>query len=139
MSLELRDVPGLPSPDINPPIIAQSGDPFSALRVAHLIARLPRGQAVRLRDVVDQLNHDYLGWSFDRTVVVSVLVQLQSNWSADYRSRAGIALVDGPAGEEVIIEDSARVEPWILRQVERLAADCREQLRVFAREEGVTP
>jgi hypothetical protein len=139
MSLELRDVSGLPPPDINPPVIAQSGDPFSALRVAHLVARLPRGRAVRLRDIVDQLNHEYLDWSFDRKVVVSVLVQLQSNWSADYRSREGIALLDGPAGEEVVIEDSARVEPWIVRQVERLAADCRAQLRRFARDEGVTP
>lgn len=139
MSLDLRDVPELPRPDVNPPIVARSGDPFSALRVAHLVARLPRGRAIRLRDVVDQLNHDYLDWSFDRTVVVAVLVQLQSNWTADYRSRDGIVLADGPAGEEVVIEDSARVEPWLVRQVERLAADCREQLREFAREEGSTP
>lgn len=139
MTLDLNDVPGLPRPDLNPPVVARSGDPFSALRVAHLVARLPRGRAVRLRDMVDQLNHDYLDWSFDRTVVVAVLVQLQSNWSADYRSRDGIALADGPAGEEVTIEDSARVEPWIVRQVERLAADCRDHLRAFAREEGATP
>jgi hypothetical protein len=139
MALPLREVAGLPDPNMAPPVVARSGDPFSALRVAHLVARLPRGASVRLRDIVDQLNHDYLDWSFDRSVVASVLVQLQSNWSADYRSRDGNLLADGPAGEEVVIEDSARVEPWIVRQVERLAAECREELRAFAREGGATP
>lgn len=136
MSLELRHVAGLPQPTINPPVIAQSGDPFSALRVAHLVARLPRGKSIRLRDVVDQLNHDYLDWSFDRSVVLSVLVQLQANWTADYRSGEGIQLLDEDTGEELIVEDSPRSESWMVRQVERLAADCREQLRTFARDEG---
>ncbi len=139
MTFELRDVEGLPDPHLSPPVVAQSGDPFSALRVAHLLARLPRGRAVRLRDVVDRLNAEYLDWSFDRSVVLSVLVQLQANWMADYRNRQGILLEEGAAGEEVVIEDSPRVEPWLVRQVERLAADCREQLRAFARDEGATP
>ena len=139
MALELREVAGLPDPHLNPPVLAQSGDPFSGLRVVHALARLPRGRSVRLRDVVDRLNADYLDWAFSRSVVLSVVVQLQANWMTDYRNREGIQLSEGEAGEEVTIEDSARVEPWLVRQVERLVAECREQLRAFAREEGATP
>lgn len=137
--LELRPLAGLPDPNIDPPTIAQSGDPFAALRVVHLLARLPRGRPVRLRDVVDRLNSDYLDWSFSRPVVVGVIVQLQSNWLADYRNRDGILLEEDSAGPTVTIEDSTRVDPWIVRQADRLAADCRAALRLFARDEGTTP
>ena len=136
MSLDLRDVSGLPAPDLRPPTIAEAGDPFAALRIAHLFARLPRGEAVRLRDIVDRLNADYLDWSFSRPVVVALAVQLQANWAADFRTTAGFELRDGTHGEEIVIEDSSRAEPWLVRQVERLAADCRERLRAFARDEG---
>jgi hypothetical protein len=132
-------VPGLPDPDIDPPNVARSGDPFSALRITHLFARLPRGVAVRVRDIVDRLNADHLDWSFSRPVVLDVIVQLQSNWMADYRNTSGIVLEEGEAGPELTIEDSSRVDPWVVRQVERLAAECRQQLRDFAREEGATP
>ena len=137
--IELRPLAGLPDPNIDPPTVAQSGDPFAALRVVHLLARLPRGRPVRLRDVVDRLNQEYLDWSFSRTVVAGVVVQLQSNWLADYRSRDGILLEEGTAGPTVTIEDSGRVDPWIIRQADRLAAECREQLRLFARDEGALP
>ena len=136
MPLPVRDVLGLPAADLHPPTVAESGDPFSALRVAHLLARIERGTAVRLRDVVDQLNSDYLDWSFSRPVVVSVVVQLQANWVADFRTTAGFDLADGPHGEEITIEDSPRSEPWLVRQVERIAAECRDRLRDFARDEG---
>lgn len=139
MSLETREVPSLPDPNINPPLIAESGDPFAAVRVAHLVARIPRGKPVRLRDIVDRLNADYLDWSFSRPVVVSVLIQLQANWRTDYRTREGIVLGDGTHGEEVVIEDTSRVEPWLVRQVERLAGECRERLVIFARDEGGAP
>lgn len=132
-------MPGLPDPDIDPPNVARSGDPFSALRITHLFARLPRGEAVRVRDIVDRLNADHLDWSFSRPVVLDVIVQLQSNWMADYRNTSGIVLEQGEVGPELTIEDSSRVDPWVIRQVERLAAECRQQLRDFAREEGATP
>lgn len=135
----MRELPALPDPHLAPPVVAVSGDPFASLRVAHLLARIPRGRPVRLRDIVDRLNADYLDWSFSRSVVLSVVVQLQANWMADYRSREGIHVANGEAGEEVVIEDSARVDPWMVRQVERLVAECRRQLREFAREEGATP
>ena len=137
--LELRELSGLPDPNIQPPNVAVSGDPFAALRVVHLVARLPRGRAIRVRDIVDRLNADYLDWSFSRGVVVDAIVQLQSNWLSDYRTREGILLEDGPAGPELIIEDSNRVDPWMVRQVDRLAAECRAALALFARDQGALP
>jgi hypothetical protein len=139
VTLNLREVPGLPDPDIRPPILAEARDPFSAVRIAHLVARAPRGVPIRLRDVVDRLNADYLDWSFSRPVVVSVLVQLQSNWIADFRTQQGFDLADGPAGEELTIENSTRVESWLVRQVERFAGECRKRLLEFAKDEGAVP
>ena len=137
--LELRDLDGLPDPNVHPPVIAESGDTFAALRIAHVLARVPRGRPVRLRDVVDRLNAEYVDWSFSRPVVADVIVQLQSNWMSDYRTRQGIELRDGPAGVEVIFEDHPRVDQWMISQVERLAGECRDRLRRFARDEGDIP
>ena len=137
--MQLRPTAGLPDPDIQPPIVAEAGDPFSRLRVVHLLARVPRGVPLRVRDVVDQLNADYLDWSFSREVVVATIVQLQANWLTDYRNSNGIVLADGPVGPELTIEDSSRVDPWIVRQAERLVVACREQLSEFAIEEGEAP
>jgi len=134
--MQLRQTPGLPDPNVQPPTVAEVGDSFSELRVVHLLARLPRGSAVRVRDIVDQLDADYLDWSFSREVVVAAVVQLQANWLTDYRNSDGIVLQDGPVGPELTIEDSSRVDPWIVRQAERLAVACGEQLAAFALEEG---
>ena len=134
--MQLRDLSGLPDPLVQPPNVAEAGDPFAELRVVHLLARLPRGSAVRVRDITDRLNADYLDWSFSREVVVATVVQLQANWLSDYRNRDGIVLADGPAGPELTIEDSSRVDPWIVRQAQRLRATCDERLREFATEEG---
>jgi len=132
-------VPDLPDPHIRPPIVAEQGDPFASLRVAHLLARLSRGAPVRLRDVVDRLNAEYLDWSFSRSVVVATAVQLQANWTADFRTQNGFDLDDGPQGEELTIEDTSRVEPWLVRQVARYAEECRQRLKAFARDEGAIP
>ncbi|HYI21224.1 MAG TPA: hypothetical protein VEX62_01180 [Candidatus Limnocylindrales bacterium] len=137
--LELRDVSGLPDSGLRPPVMAEAGDPFSALRVASLIARLPRGVPVSLRDVVERLNAEYLDWSFSRPVVAWVAVQMQANWLADFRSASGFQVDDGPLGEQLTIEDTARIEPWLIRQVERIHGECLERLRLFARDEGAIP
>ena len=134
--MRLRDGAGLPDPGITPPVTAESGDPFAGLRVAHLIARLPRGASVRLADVVDRLNSDYLDWSFSRPVVVAVAVQLAANWQADFRTALGFELTSGERGDELIIEDTSRAQDWLARQVERYAAMCRDRLGQFSREEG---
>jgi hypothetical protein len=123
----------MPSPDLAPPVIAESGDPFAALRVIDLVARLDRGRPISLSAVVDRLNATYLDWLFEARVVADALVQLQANWLSDYRNASGIVLEEGPAGPTVTIEDSRRVDPWIARQAQRLAGACREVLADFSR------
>jgi len=135
----LRDVHGLPDPDFSPPVVAESGDPFAAVRIVHLLAQIPRGEPVRLRDVVDALNARWLGWSFDRQVVTDAIVQLQANWMSDYRTVDGIRLERDAYGDTVTIEDSSRVDPWMVLQVRALADTCRGRLRDFARDGGAIP
>lgn len=132
--LELRPAPaGLPDPNIQPPIVAETGDPFAAVRVIDLVARIVRGRPVRVTDLADRLNTTHLDWLFEPPVVADVLLQLQANWMADYRNSSGIVLQDGPHGATVTIEDSSRVDPWIVRQAQRTAAECRERLAAFSR------
>lgn len=135
----LRAAPaGLPAVDLVPPVVAESGDPFGTLRVVALVARLPRGRAVTLRAVTARLNAEHLDWLFTDRVVSDALLQLQANWMADYRSSGGIVLEDGPGGVTVSIEDSSRVDPWIVRQAERLAAECQAELLAFSRRDRPT-
>jgi hypothetical protein len=134
----LRPAPeGLPSHDLRPPVIAESRDPFTAAHVVDLVARLPRGRALSISAVVDRLNATFPDWLFEPRVVVDVLVQLQANWMSDYRNTTGIVLDDEPAGPTLTIEDSTRVDPWIVRQAEREIARCREVLAAFARRDRI--
>lgn len=136
---ELRAAPpGLPDADLRPPIVAESGDPFSTLRVVHLLARVERGRPVRISDVVDRLNALWLDWLFSPRVVTDVALQLQANWMADYRNSSGIIVEDGHYGPTIRIEDSPRVDPWIVRQAEREATACRARLAEFSRRDRVT-
>lgn len=138
-TLTFRSAPaGLPAVDIDPPTIAESGDPFATARILHLLARLDRGRPIRLDDIVAALDGTYLDWIFDRRVVGDALLALQSNWRSDYRTAAGIELDEGPYGPTVTIEDSSRVDPWIVRQVEREVAACRAALTAFSRHDRVS-
>jgi len=128
---------GMPSTLPAPPVIAESGDPFTSLRVIDAVARQERGRPVRLDALVDHLNAAHVDWLFTRDVVVSVLVTLQANWMADYRNASGIVLGDAHGGATVTVEDSSRVDPWIVRQAEREAAACREALDEFARRDRI--
>lgn len=128
---------GLPDARISPPQIAETGDPFSALRVIDVVARMQRGRAVRIDDIVDRLNAAHVDWLFTRAVVADVLVALQANWMADYRNSSGIVLENGPYGDTVTLEDSSRVDPWIVGQAERAARACRLVLDEFARRDRV--
>jgi hypothetical protein len=125
--------PGLPDPGIQPPNVAESGDPFAALRVIDLVARLERGVPVPIGTVVDRLNSAYLDWLFDERVVADALLQLQANWMADYRNTSGIVIEDVGGRATVTIEDSSRVDPWIVRQALRQAEACRVALAEFSR------
>jgi len=124
---------GLPEPTLAPPVVAESGDPFAALRVIDLLARIERGRPARIVDIVDRLNATYLDWIFSAAVVGDVAVSLQANWMTDYRNSSGIVIEDGPYGPTVEIEDSSRVDPWIVRQAEREATACRQRLAAFSR------
>ena len=98
----LRPPPdGLPDPAIVPPTIAEAGDPFTAVRVIDLLARIERGTPVRLADIVDRLNATYLDWLFTVPVVADVALQLQVNWMSDYRNSSGIVVEDGPLGPTI--------------------------------------
>lgn len=133
-----RPVPaGFPAVLPAPPVIAESGDPFSALRVIDQVARMERGVPVRVDDLVARCNAAHLDWLFTRTVVVDVLVTLQANWMTDYRNSSGIVLADGPRGAEVTLEDSTRVDPWITAQAARELRACREALDEFARRDRI--
>ncbi len=130
----LREPPaGLPDPVVQPPTIAEAGDPFTTVRVIDLAARLERGRPLRLADIADRLDAMYLDWLFPVPVVADVALQLQANWMADYRNSSGIVVADGPSGPTLTIEDSSRVDPWIVRQAQRAAADCTERLAEFSR------
>ena len=130
----LRPTPaGLPEPDLDPPVVAESNDPFTTWRVIHLLARIERGRPVRLADIADRLNAAYLDWIFPPEVVADVAVRLQANWLSDYRNGSGIVLEDGPYGATIAIEDSSRVDPWIVRQAARERDACRERLAAFSR------
>jgi hypothetical protein len=129
--------PGLPVADQRPPVVAESGDPFTAARVIDLVARLPRGRALAIAAIVDRLNASNPDWLFEARVVADALVQLQANWMSDYRNTSGIVLDDGPAGATLTIEDSTRVDPWIVRQAEREQARCRDALAAFSRRDRI--
>ena len=130
----LRPAPdGLPDAELQPPNVAESGDPFAALRVIVLLARIERGRPIRIADVVERLNSAHLDWIFSPAVVVDVALQLQTNWMADYRNSSGIVVDDGAYGATIEIEESSRVDPWIVRQARREAAACRERLAEFSR------
>jgi hypothetical protein len=128
---------GLPDPHIAPPHVAEPGDPFSTLRVIDVVARMDRGRPIRLDDLVDRLNATWLDWLFTRPVVIDTMVTLQANWMADYRNASGIVLGSGPYGDTVTLEDSSRVDPWIVGQATRIEQACRAALAEFARRDRV--
>ena len=135
----LRSAPtGMPDPAITPPTVGEARDPFTTVRVVDLISRVERGRAIRLADIADRLNASYLDWLFPVSVVGDVALQLQANWMADYRNSSGIQVDDGPVGPTLTIEDSSRVDPWIVRQALRAAAECTERLAEFSRRDRPT-
>jgi flavin-dependent dehydrogenase len=125
--------PGFPAERPTPPVVAEAGDPFATLRVLAALAQVERGREIRVDDLVDRLNATNLDWLFPRPVVVAALVALQANWIADYRSTTGILIEEGERGAVLMLEDTPRVDPWLVAQAERLEAECREALRAFAR------
>jgi hypothetical protein len=136
---QLRSTPaGLPAELPTPPQVALSGDPFTRLRVVHLVARLPRGVPLRIADIADRLNATHLDWQFSQRVVADAVIGLATDWLADYRNVNGILIDDGPYGATVTIEDTPRVDPWLVGRSELLLAECHAVLAEFARRDRVT-
>ncbi len=130
---------GMPSPDLVPPQIARSGDPFAALRIVHFVSRLPRNRTLQLRDVVAALNAEFLDWYFSENVVIAELVQLQANWAISFHGDDRIVLDRNERGHTLLVTDSTKMGSFLVNEARRLADACEEELRRFTLGDGVSP
>ena len=129
----------MPEPDLTPPQIARSGDPFAALRIVHFLSRLPRNQTLQLRDVVAALNAEYLDWSFSEKVVLAELVQLQANWGISFHGDDRIVLDRNDRGHTLLIVDSTKMSAFLVNEVRRLRDAAEDELRRFTLGDGISP
>ena len=128
----------MPDPELAPPQIARSGDPFAALRIVHFVARLRRNETLQLRDVVATLNAEYLDWYFSEKVVLAELVQLQANWSISFHGDDRIVLDRNERGHTLLVIDSTKMSTFLVNEARRLADACAEELRRFTLGDGVS-
>ena len=129
---------GMPDPDVAPPQLARSGDPFAALRIVHFVSRLRRNQSLQLRDVVAALNADFLDWYFSEKVVLAELVQLQANWGISFHGEDRIVLDRNERGHTLLITDSTKMSTFLVNEARRLAEACAAELRQFTLGDGVS-
>jgi hypothetical protein len=130
---------GMPDPDLAPPQIARSGDPFARLRVLHFMSRLRRNQTHQLRDVVAALNAEFLDWSFSEKVVLAELVQLQANWAISYHGEDRIILDRNERGHTLLVVDSSKMGVFLLSEARRTEDEANEELRRFTLGDGISP
>jgi hypothetical protein len=130
---------GMPDPELAPPQIARSGDPFARLRIVHLLSRLPRNTTLQLRDVLAWLNASFLDWSFNEKVLLAALVQLQANWSISFHGDDRLVLDRNDRGHTLLIVDSTKMSTFLVNEANRLVERCREELRTFTLGDGVSP
>jgi hypothetical protein len=130
---------GMPDPDLAPPQIARSGDPFAGLRIVHFISRMPRNVTLQLRDVVLAMNAAYLDWYFSEKVVLAELVQLQANWAISFHGDDRIVLDRNERGHTLLIVDSTKMGAFLVGEARRLAEACNEELRRFTLGDAVAP
>jgi hypothetical protein len=126
---------GMPDPNVAPPQVARAGDPFASLRIVVGLSRVSRNVTHQLRDVVTALNAAYLDWSFDESVVLAELVQLQSNWSISFHGEDRIVIGESERGRTVLIVDSTKMSAFLVTQAQAQAQACDDALRAFARDE----
>lgn len=129
---------GMPIPDLAPPQIARSGDPFARLRVLHFLSRLRRNETHQLRDVVAALNAAFLDWSFTEKVVLAELVQLQANWAISFHGEDRIILDRNERGHTLLIVDSTKMTPFLVSEGRRAADEANEELRRFTLGDGIS-
>jgi hypothetical protein len=132
-------VEGMPDPQLAPPQIARSGDPFAAVRIVHFVSRLRRNETLQLRDVVNALNAEFLDWYFSEKVVLAELVQLQANWAISFHGDDRIVLDRNERGHTLLITDSTKMSSFLVNEARRLADACAEELRRFTLGDGVSP
>ena len=130
---------GMPDPELAPPQIARSGDPFARLRIVHLLSRLPRNTTLQLRDVLAWLNAAFLDWSFTEKVLLATLVQLQANWSISFHGDDRIVLDRNERGHTLLIVDSSRMTAFLVAEAKRAADEAEEELRRFTLGDGISP
>jgi hypothetical protein len=129
---------GMPDPNVVPPQLARSGDPFAALRVVHSVSRLRRNETLQLRDVVAALNAAYLDWYFSEKVVLAEIVQLQANWGISFHGDDRIVLDRNERGHTLLITDSTKMSTFLVNEARRLADACADELRRFTLGDGVS-
>ncbi len=129
---------GMPDPQLTPPQIARSGDPFAALRVVHFVSRLRRNETLQLRDVVAALNAEFLDWYFAEKVVLAELVQLQANWGISFHGEDRIVLDRNERGHTLLIIDSTKMSAFLVNEARRLTEACAEESRRFTLGDGVS-
>jgi hypothetical protein len=129
---------GMPDPQLAPPQLARSGDPFAALRLVHFVSRLRRNETLQLRDVVAALNAEFLDWYFSEKVVLAELVQLQANWAISFHGDDRIVLDRNDRGHTLLIIDSTKMSAFLVNEARRLAEACGEELRRFTLGDGIS-
>ena len=129
---------GMPDPQVAPPQLARSGDPFAALRVVHFVSRLRRNETLQVREVVVALNAEFLDWYFSEKVLLAELVQLQANWAISFHGEDRIVLDRNERGHTLLIVDSTKMSSFLVNEAKRLAEACDEELRRFTLGDGVS-
>ncbi len=130
---------GMPDPEMHPPQIARSGDPFASLRIVHFVSRLARNQTHQLRDVQLALNAAFLDWTFSEKVLLAELVQLQANWAISFHGDDRIVLDRNERGHTLLIVDSTKMSSFLVNEGRRLADACADELRRFTLGDGISP
>jgi hypothetical protein len=128
----------MPDPQLTPPQLARSGDPFAALRVVHFVSRLRRNETLQVRDVVGALNAEFLDWYFGEKVVLAELVQLQANWAISFHGDDRIVLDRNERGHTLLITDSTKMNSFLVSEARRLADACEAELRRFTLGDGIS-
>jgi hypothetical protein len=130
---------GMPDPQLAPPQIARSGDPFARLRLVHFLSRLRRNTTHQLRDVVAALNAAFLDWSFSEKVVLAEIVQLQANWAISFHGDDRIVLDRNERGHTLLVVDSSKMTAFLVAEGRRAAENAEDELRRFTLGDGVSP
>ncbi|MEO8511333.1 MAG: hypothetical protein ABI534_08830 [Chloroflexota bacterium] len=130
---------GMPDPDLVPPQIARSGDPFATLRIVHFLSRVRRNTTHQVRDVVAALNAAFMDWSFSEKVVLAAIVQLQANWGISFHGEDRIVLDRNERGHTLLVVDSTKMSAFFIAEARRLVARCEDEQRAFTLGDGISP